>query len=172
MAYTELVWARDLLAGASTARGRPGSRILANARGVGRPRIPACLVQQRLLSMLICNVLDAVVINRWIRANMNWNLVSNGGMAIAALALADVPRYAAAAEHALYATPCYQQHLSSISCVSVCLCLGGDANLKYIAADAAPYRQKDSLTPYKTMAQRMTVRGQKARTTGRTLLNT
>ena len=44
----------------------------------------------------------------WIRANMNWNLVSNGGMAIAALALADVPRYAVAAEHALYATPCYQ----------------------------------------------------------------
>ena len=40
----------------------------------------------------------------WIRADMNWNLVSNGGIAIAALALGDVPRYAAAARQALYAT--------------------------------------------------------------------
>ena len=39
----------------------------------------------------------------WIRADMNWNLVSNGGIAIAALALGDVPRYAAAARQALYA---------------------------------------------------------------------
>lgn len=37
----------------------------------------------------------------WIRADMNWNLVSNGGIAIAALALGDVPRYAAAARQAL-----------------------------------------------------------------------
>ena len=30
----------------------------------------------------------------WIRAPMNWNVVSNGGMAIGALAIGDVPRYA------------------------------------------------------------------------------
>ena len=41
---------------------------------------------------------------RWIRADMNWNLVANGGIAIAALALGDVPRYAAAARQALCAT--------------------------------------------------------------------
>ena len=32
---------------------------------------------------------------------MNWNIVSNGGLAIAALAIADVPRHAAVAEQAL-----------------------------------------------------------------------
>ena len=37
----------------------------------------------------------------WIRADMNWNLVANGGIAIAALALGNVPRYAAAAKDAL-----------------------------------------------------------------------
>ena len=38
----------------------------------------------------------------WIRARfMNWNVVSNGGMAIAALALADVPRFASLATQAL-----------------------------------------------------------------------
>ena len=38
----------------------------------------------------------------WIRAHhMNWNVVSNGGMTIAALALADVPRYASVAKEAL-----------------------------------------------------------------------
>jgi hypothetical protein len=38
----------------------------------------------------------------WIRAtHMNWNVVGNGGMTIAALALADVPRYANVSQHAL-----------------------------------------------------------------------
>ena len=32
---------------------------------------------------------------------MNWNVVSNGGMTVAALALADVPRYASVAKEAL-----------------------------------------------------------------------
>ena len=37
----------------------------------------------------------------WIRADMNWNLVSNGAIAIAALALGDVTRYSAQAKQAL-----------------------------------------------------------------------
>eukprot|EP00947_MAST-08B_sp_MAST-8B-sp1_P002755 g2755.t1 len=37
----------------------------------------------------------------WIKAPMNWNIVGNGGMTIAALALADVPRYASLAQAAL-----------------------------------------------------------------------
>jgi hypothetical protein len=37
----------------------------------------------------------------WTKAPMNWNLVSNGGLAIAALALMDVPAYANASAQAL-----------------------------------------------------------------------
>ena len=37
----------------------------------------------------------------WTQAPMNWNIVSNGGLAIAALAIADVTRHAAVAKQAL-----------------------------------------------------------------------
>ena len=38
----------------------------------------------------------------WTQAPMNWNIVSNGALALAALVLADVPRHAAAAAEALH----------------------------------------------------------------------
>ena len=58
--------------------------------------------------------------NRWIRADMNWNLVSNGALAIAAVALGDVPHYAAAARQALYAAHMLPQHLPSVLIANVC----------------------------------------------------